>query len=108
MNQSLSNLARDPEGFLLSLDDWDLDTAAALATEEGLELGPAHMEVIELVRQLYLDTEFTPPMRGLVKLVRERLGADKGGSIYLLGLFPGRPVKLIAKIAGVPKPDHCL
>jgi tRNA 2-thiouridine synthesizing protein E len=44
----------------------------------------------------------------LVKLVRESLGEDKGTSIYLLGLFPGNPAKVAAKIAGLPRPTNCI
>jgi len=47
-------------------------------------------------------------MRPLVKLVQESLGADKGTSIYLLGLFPGNPAKVAAKIAGLPRPTNCI
>ncbi|MCZ6459336.1 MAG: TusE/DsrC/DsvC family sulfur relay protein, partial [Gammaproteobacteria bacterium] len=37
-----------------------------------------------------------------------QLGAEKGTSIYLLKLFPGSPAKLLAKIAGLPRPTNCL
>jgi tRNA 2-thiouridine synthesizing protein E len=47
-------------------------------------------------------------MRPLVKQVREQLGEDKANSIYLMQLFPGSPAKLLAKIAGLPRPTNCL
>jgi tRNA 2-thiouridine synthesizing protein E len=47
-------------------------------------------------------------MRILVKTVGEKLGPDKGQSLYLLKLFPGSPAKVAAKIAGLPKPTNCL
>jgi len=104
----LNKLKRDPEGFLNRLDDWNTDVASALAAEEQITLDEERLVVVTMLRNFYLETEFAPPMRGLIKLVRERISPDKANSIYLLGLFPGRPVKLIAKIAGIPKPDHCL
>jgi tRNA 2-thiouridine synthesizing protein E len=47
-------------------------------------------------------------MRPLSKYIKQELGADKAGSIYLLTLFPGSPAKLAAKIAGLPRPENCL
>jgi tRNA 2-thiouridine synthesizing protein E len=43
-----------------------------------------------------------------VSLVRRELGEEKGRSVYLLTLFPGSPAKLAARIAGLPRPEHCL
>lgn len=100
--------ARDKEGFLVDLAAWDPSVAEALARQEGLELSAAHWELIELIRAFYRDYEVSPAMRVLVKHVRERLGADKGDSIYLMTLFPGSPAKLLAKIAGLPRPTNCL
>lgn len=100
--------ARDREGFLIDLEAWDPAVAEALARQEGLELSPAHWELIELIRAFYREYEVSPAMRVLVKHVREQLGADKGDSIYLMTLFPGSPAKLLAKIAGLPRPTNCL
>jgi tRNA 2-thiouridine synthesizing protein E len=47
-------------------------------------------------------------MRPLVKYIGQRLGKEKGNSIYLLQLFPGSPAKLASKIAGLPRPENCL
>ena len=100
--------ARDREGFLVALDGWNPGVAEALARQEGIELTPAHWELIELIRWFYGEYEVSPAMRVLVKQVRERLGPDKGDSVYLLTLFPGSPAKLLAKIAGLPRPTNCL
>ncbi len=100
--------ARDKEGYLLDLSAWDESVAVALAREEGVELGPGHWELIRLIRDFYRSYEVAPAMRVLVKHTREALGEDKGNSIYLMTLFPGSPAKLLAKIAGLPRPTHCL
>ena len=47
-------------------------------------------------------------MRPLVKATAMQLGKDKGNSIHIMRLFPGSPAKLLAKVAGLPKPDNCL
>lgn len=100
--------ATDREGFLLDLGAWDTQVADALAAAAGVQLTAAHWEILQLLREFYRTTEVSPAMRPLVKLVRERLGEDKGRSIYLLQLFPGSPAKLAARIAGLPRPTNCL
>ncbi len=101
-------VAVDDDGFLRNRADWDTEVASALAAKEGIELTPAHLEVIQLLRQFHSEFQLSPAMRPLVKYVGLHLGADKGKSIYLLQLFPGSPAKLASKLAGLPKPDNCL
>ncbi|WP_420598244.1 TusE/DsrC/DsvC family sulfur relay protein [Neptuniibacter sp.] len=98
----------DAEGYLRNLDDWSPDIAKQLAEAEGIVLSPDHWELIKVIRDFYNDYEHSPAMRPLVKAVKINLGEDKGKSIYLMKLFPGSPAKLLAKIAGLPKPDNCL
>ena len=98
----------DKEGYLLDLSDWNADVAHGIAAANGVKLTENHWEIIQLLRDFYAKHEISPPMRPLVRRVRESLGAGKGTSIYLLRLFPGSPAKLAAKIAGLPRPTHCL
>ncbi|MCP4595820.1 TusE/DsrC/DsvC family sulfur relay protein [Neptuniibacter sp.] len=102
------NIELDDEGYLRNLNDWSEEVAALLAEQENIELTPAHWEIIEVIREFYTNFEHSPAMRPLVKAVSIKLGKDKGKSIYLMKLFPGSPAKLVAKIAGLPKPDNCL
>lgn len=99
---------RDNEGYLVDLSDWNESVAAALAAAEGIELGDEHWALIRLIRDFYRDYQVSPAMRVLVKQVRERLGAERGNSIYLMQLFPGSPAKRLARIAGLPRPTNCL
>ena len=101
-------MAFDKEGFLRDLDDWTPEVAAQIATGEGIQLTPAHWEVLNLLRTYYSQYDASPAMRPLVKYCALKLGIEKGKSIYLLGLFPGSPAKIGSKIAGLPKPDNCL
>lgn len=100
--------ACDPQGHLIDLNDWNPDVAEALALAEQIELTPAHWEVLTLLRNFYQEYELSPAMRILVKLCKEKLGEEKGNSLYLLGLFPGSPARIASKIAGLPKPTNCL
>ncbi len=98
----------DEDGYLQQLEDWSPAVANALAAEAGLVLGDAHWEVLHTLQDFYRETGVAPANRPLVKLVGQRLGPDKGRSIYLLQLFPDSPAKLAARLAGLPRPDNCL
>jgi len=101
-------IAVDKEGFLLDLQDWSEPVAVALAKQEGMTMTREHLEVVHVLREFYQTYQLSPAMRPLVKYVGQQLGKEKGNSLYLLGLFPGSPAKLAAKLAGLPKPDNCL
>lgn len=98
----------DKEGYLLNLEDWNEEIAQYLAQQEQIELTEAHWEIIYLLREFYQEFTISPAMRPLVKAVSKKLGTEKGKSMYLITLFPGSPAKLIAKLAGLPKPKNCL
>ena len=97
----------DQEGFLRSYQDWRPEIAPELAAKEEIELTEAHWEIIYLVRDYYHRYHVSPTTRVLSKLAREQLGSDKGKSIYLMSLFSAKAAKLVAKIAGLPKPNNC-
>lgn len=101
-------IALDKEGYLKNLTDWNESVAQALAANENIELTGPHWEIIQLTQQFHRQFEHSPAMRILVKYVKQHLGEEKGNSIYLMTLFPQSPAKLIAKIAGLPRPTNCL
>ncbi len=103
-----SKVAVDAEGYLVELEEWSTEVAESIATEEGIALTDEHWEVIDVLRDFYRRFEQAPAMRPLVKAVGKALGEEKGRSIHLMRLFPGSPAKLAARIAGLPKPTHCL
>lgn len=100
--------ALDPEDYLVDMTQWSPEVAEALAREEGIELTEAHWEVLGVLRDFYARYEMAPAMRPLVKAVGKALGPEKGRSIHLMRLFPGSPAKVAARLAGLPKPTHCL
>ncbi len=101
-------IAIDKEGYLENLADWNKDVAEAIAAEQGIHLSADHWEIVRLTQRFYQDFEHSPAMRILVKFIKQNLGESKGNSIYLMQLFPESPAKLIAKIAGLPRPTNCL
>lgn len=101
-------IALDKEGYLENLADWDETVAAELARLDNIELTVAHWEILHLLRNFHQRFEHSPPMRVLVKSVKQALGDEKGTSLYLLQLFPDSPAKRAARIAGLPRPTNCL
>ena len=108
MHPATNHPATDKEGYLRDRSRWSPAVAEWLAERESITLTPEHWALIELVRAFYAKHEVSPAMRPLVKLAREQLGESCGNSLYLLKLFPGSPAKLLAKIAGLPRPTNCL
>ncbi|MBT1445447.1 TusE/DsrC/DsvC family sulfur relay protein [Shewanella sp. JM162201] len=98
----------DKNGYLLSVDDWSPELALVLARGENIELTDAHWEVVNFVRDFYLEYKTSPAIRALVKAMGQKLGDEKGNSKYLYTLFPIGPAKQATKIAGLPKPAKCI
>jgi len=98
----------DKDGYLLDLQAWSTEVAAALAERESLQLSDEHWEVLMLLRAFYAEFQLSPANRPLIKYVALKLGPDKGNSLHLNRLFNGTPAKLAAKLAGLPKPTNCL
>ena len=97
----------DDEGFLNNWLDWETSSAQKLAKSNQIKLTAEHWEIIELVRDYYKDYGLFPANRVLVKLIGKKYGAEKGNSIHIMKLFSGKPAKIIAKVAGLPKPPNC-
>lgn len=93
---------RDPEGFFLQPEQWTEEMAAEIARENGIpELTDRHWQVINFMRNAYLEHGAAPSIR--------TLGKVSGVPIKeLYQLFPKGPAKLAAKIAGTPKPRGCI
>jgi len=75
---------------------------------ESIELGPEHIEILHISRAFYDEYGFSPSMRPLCKSIAVVLGSEKARSLYLNQLFLGSPAKLVALLAGLPKPKNCL
>jgi TusE/DsrC/DsvC family sulfur relay protein len=91
----------DAEGFLTEYDEWDEALAAQLATPIGIELTEAHLAVLRFLREDFLAEGETATLR--------RVSVLSGVPIkQLFILFPGKPAKKMAYVAGLPKPHGCV
>jgi len=98
---SLEAVQTDAEGYLSNRDDWSEDLANELATSLGIELTDEHWKVLNTARAIEVESGSSPGLRKISKRSETPIK-----SIYKL--FPEGPAKLIAKIAGIPKPKSCL
>ncbi len=98
----------DEKGHLDNLPLWSPDKAQQLANAEGISINDNHLQVLFVAREFYSTYGFSPSMRPLCKVITESLGSEQGRSIYLNKLFPSSPAKLVAMLAGLPKPKNCI
>ena len=90
------------EGFLTSYDQWDEDLADALAGFAGIEdLTDEHWAVIRFLRADF-------PARKETATLRRVAGVGGFDMKELFRLFPGKPAKKMAYVAGLPKPKGCV
>jgi tRNA 2-thiouridine synthesizing protein E len=76
--------------------------APVLAQEEGLgELADGHWKVINFLRQDFKE-------KGTMPTIRRVKNAGGIPTKELYDLFPGGPLKISSKIAGLPKPASCI
>ena len=99
---STAGVDRDAEGFFVHPEQWTAEMAPEIARENGIaELTSRHWEVINFMRDTYLQKGSAPSIR--------TLGKASGVPIKeLYQLFPKGPAKLAAKVAGIPKPRGCI
>lgn len=98
----------DHLGFLSDAKDWDKGWAANVAESLSLSLEPLDLEIIESLRSFYFDFDLSPPMRPLVKHIKTNFGAEIGNSIWLMKRYGESPARVLAQLAGLPKPKNCL
>ncbi len=98
----------DRNGYLLDYSQWTETIAIEFARQEKIKLSDKHWEIIALLQQYYDEFDAPPATRALVRYIKKKLGPEKGNSLYLMSLFPGSPVRIGSRIAGLPKPRNCL
>ena len=90
------------QGYLANHLDWNEDVARKLAQIEGIELTDKHWDVINYLRDEYINNGQNQPMeRSVLKDMSKKWGS-KPTSKDLYTLFPLAPTKQGTKIAGLP------
>ncbi|VAW06836.1 tRNA 2-thiouridine synthesis protein TusE [hydrothermal vent metagenome] len=92
----------DDEGFLTEYDEWDKDLGKVLAANIGIdELTDEHWKVIEFIRADAKEQGETPTLRRV-----STVGGIPTKSLFQL--FPKKPARKMAYIAGLQKPAGCI
>lgn len=88
------------EGYFTDPSQWNEEIALVIARDVSIDLTEKHFEVLNWLRQKHAEE---------VALNIRKVG--KSGIVDIKGfyrLFPGGPLKISSKIAGIPKPVSCV
>lgn len=88
------------EGYLLDRNQWSKEIAMEIAKEVGITLTEKHYAVLEFLRQKQSADE--------TLTIRKVSTSGIVNIKEFYQLFPGGPLKLASKIAGIPKPVSCV
>jgi len=88
------------DGYLTDHSQWNKKIGEEIAKTEGVELTDRHWEVISWIQE-QVKNEVALSIRGIKKS-----GVIDIKEFY--ALFPGGPLKVSTRIAGVPKPKSCI
>jgi len=86
--------------YLTDLSQWNKEIAVEIAKENNIELTDKHWQVISWIQE-QVKNDVALSVRGIKKS-----GVIDIKEFY--ELFPGGPLKISTKIAGVPKPKSCI
>lgn len=90
------------EGFLTDPSEWNKEIAAFLAEQIGIdELSEEHWKVLDFLRSDFEEQGETATIRRV-----STLGGVSTKELY--NLFPKKPARKMAYIAGLPKPKGCI
>jgi TusE/DsrC/DsvC family sulfur relay protein len=89
------------EGFLTEYDEWTEEIGAELAKNIDVEMTDEHWKLIRWLREDYKEKGETATTRRV-----QTVGGVPTKRQF--ELFPKKPAKKMAYIAGVPKPKGCV
>jgi tRNA 2-thiouridine synthesizing protein E len=88
------------EGYLTDFSKWTKEIGTEIAKEHDIEMTDKHWDVINWIQGKVEAGEALS-----VRSVKKSGVVDIKG---FYALFPGGPLKVSTKIAGVPKPKSCI
>ena len=102
MKKNIANREIDvnDEGYLVDFTQWNREISECIAGECNVVMTERHYEVIEYLQEKHKKEE-PLSIRGIKKS-----GVVNIKEFY--NLFPGGPLKISTKIAGIPKPKSCI
>ena len=91
----------DDEGFMTEYGEWDETLGKALAAQIGLDMTDDHWKAIRFLREDFAAQGETPTLRRV-----STVGGIPTKQLFVL--FPQKPAKKMAYVAGLPKPHGCV
>ena len=104
----MTELTTDHLGFLQDARSWNETWCRAQARSQGLDLTEEDLDIIRSLREFYFEYDLSPAMRPLVKHLKNRFGPEVGNSMTLMQRYGESPARMLALLAGLPKPKNCL
>lgn len=92
--------AVNAEGYLQDYKQWTREWAKEVARANNIELTDKHWEVLEWLRQKQAE--------GVALTIRKVGNSGLVDIKQFYQLFPGGPLKISSKVAGIPKPVSCI
>ena len=89
------------EGFLTEYDEWNEEIGSELAGNIGIELTDDHWKLIRWLREDFQEKGETATTRRV-----QNVGGFPTKQQF--ALFPKKPARKMAYIAGLPKPHGCV
>jgi TusE/DsrC/DsvC family sulfur relay protein len=97
----IDGVAFNPDGHLADAASWSRELAIVIAQLQGIDLTDPHWQLIEAARADFAASGTSPNIRRLTEVAQVTTK-----DIYRL--FPKAPGRMLAKIAGLPRPAGCL
>jgi TusE/DsrC/DsvC family sulfur relay protein len=91
----------DGEGFMTEYTEWDEPLGEQLAAQIGIGMTDEHWKAIRFLREDFA-------VQGETATIRRVSTAGGIPTKELFRLFPQKPAKKMAYIAGLPKPRGCV
>ena len=91
------------DGYLVEVNDWDEEVAAAIAAADELEMTEQHWDVVRYLRSEHVDNAGNEPNERTIMKDMGKVWGKKPSSKVMYNMFPGMPSKQGRKIAGLPK-----
>jgi TusE/DsrC/DsvC family sulfur relay protein len=98
-----ATIATTASGYLENYLEWNEAVALAIAAGEGIEMTEKHWDVVNYLRDEYVNNSQNQPMERVVLKDMGKKWGSKPSSKDLYTLFPLAPTKQGTKIAGLPE-----
>ena len=100
LEMNLKQVEVNEEGYMKDPSQWTKEWATEVAAQHNITLTDKHFEVLNWLREKHAE--------GIALNIRK---VGNSGIVDIKGyyqLFPGGPLKISSKIAGIPKPVSCI